>query len=206
MESPKGGHVMFTGIVTEVGRVVAYAKTDRGRRLEVEAPGTTATLGVGDSVAVNGICLTAVMVESPHFHVEAMAETMARSNLGSLGEGSAVNLERPVQMGGRLDGHIVQGHIDVAGVVTDIKPEGRSKRVSIAIPEGFERYLVYKGSVALDGVALTVTAVEAGAFEVALIPHTLEVTNLRNLEVGDTANVEVDILAKYVERLMEFRS
>lgn len=197
---------MFTGIVSEVGRVVGYEKTDRGRRLQVEAPDTTSTLRVGDSVAVNGICLTTVMVEPPAFGVEAMAETLARSNLGGLGEGSSVNLERPLQIGGRLDGHIVQGHIDAAGVVTDIQPEGRSKRVSIAIPHGLERYLVYKGSVAVDGVALTVTSVGAGSFEVALIPHTLEVTNLRDLEVGDSANVEVDVLAKYVERLLEFRN
>ena len=197
---------MFTGIVSEVGRVVDYEKTDRGRRLRVQAPDTTATLGVGDSVAVNGICLTAVVVDSPHFHVEAMAETLARTNLGGLEKGSSVNLERPLQMGGRLDGHIVQGHVDAAGVVADVQPEGRSRRVSISIPDGLERYLVYKGSVAVDGVALTVTAVEEGSFEVALIPHTLEATTLRDMEVGDTANVEVDVLAKYVERLMGFRT
>ena len=197
---------MFTGIVTEVGRVVDYEKTDRGRRLRVQAPDTAPTLGVGDSVAVNGICLTAVVVDPPYFHIEAMAETLARTNLGGLGRGSSVNLERPLQMGGRLDGHIVQGHVDAAGVVTDVQPEGRSRRVSISIPDGLERYLVFKGSVAVDGVALTVTAVEKGSFEVALIPHTLEATTLRDLEVGDTANVEVDILAKYVERLLGFRS
>ena len=195
---------MFTGIVTEVGRVIDYERTDRGRRLRVEAPQTTEALEVGDSVAVNGICMTAVGVESPRFQVEAMAETLARTNLGGLGEGSSVNLERPLRMGGRLDGHIVQGHIDAAGVVTAIQPEGRSKRVSISIADGLERYLVYKGSVAVDGVALTVTGVGQGYFEVALIPHTLEATTLRDLEVGDTANVEVDILAKYVERLLVF--
>lgn len=197
---------MFTGIVSEVGRIVDYERTERGRRLKVEAPQTTETLKVGDSAAVNGICLTAVAVEPPRFQVEAIAETLARTNLGGLGEGSPVNLERPLQMGGRLDGHIVQGHIDAAGVVTDIQSEGRSKRVSISIPDGLERYLVNKGSVAVDGVALTVTAVTAGSFQVALIPHTLEATTLRNVEVGDTANVEVDILAKYVERLLGFRS
>ncbi|MCE2527305.1 MAG: riboflavin synthase [Actinomycetia bacterium] len=195
---------MFTGIVTEVGRVVGYEPTDRGRRLKVEAPQTTADLKVGDSVAVNGICMTAVVIDPPGFGVEAMAETLARTNLGGLNEGSLVNLERPMQMGGRLDGHIVQGHIDAAGMIVAIEPEGRSKRVTISIPDGLERYLVYKGSVAVDGVALTVTGVETGRFEVALIPHTLEATTLRDLEVGDTANVEVDILAKYVERLLVF--
>ncbi len=197
---------MFTGIVTEVGLVADYERTDRGRRLTVRAPQTTEDLRTGDSVAVNGICLTAVVVIPPHFQVEAMAETLARSNLGGLDRGSSVNLERPLQMGGRLDGHIVQGHIDAPGVVTRIQTEGRSKRVRISVPDGLERYLVYKGSVAVDGVALTVTAVGTGSFEVALIPHTLEVTTLRDLEVGDTANVEVDILAKYVERLLVFRS
>ena len=195
---------MFTGIVSEVGRVDGCEKTDRGRRLSVVASGVTEDLQVGDSVAVNGICLTAVSVEPPRFQVEAMAETMTRSNLGGLGEGSSVNLERPLPIGGRLDGHLVQGHIDAAGVVTEIQPEGRSKRVSVSVPDGLERYLVYKGSVAVDGVALTVTAVDRGSFEVALIPHTLEVTTLRNWEVGHRANVEVDILAKYVERLLVY--
>lgn len=197
---------MFTGIVSEMGRVVGCESTDRGRRLSVEAPRTTEDLATGDSVAVNGICLTAVRVAAPRFEVEAMAETLARSNLGGLGEGSPVNLERPLRMDGRLDGHIVQGHIDAAGVVTSVRPEGRSRRVSISVPDGLERYLVQKGSVAVDGVALTVTAVGEGTFEVALIPHTLEVTTLRDLGVGDRANVEVDILAKYVERLLVFRN
>ncbi len=195
---------MFTGIVSEVGRVDGCEKTDRGRRLSVVAAGVTEDLQVGDSVAVNGICLTAVSVEPPRFQVEAMSETMTRSNLGGLEEGSSVNLERPLPIGGRLDGHLVQGHIDAAGVVTEIQPEGRSKRVSVSVPDGLERYLVYKGSVAVDGVALTVTAVDRGSFEVALIPHTLEVTTLRNWEVGHRANVEVDILAKYVERLLVY--
>ena len=197
---------MFTGIVGEVGEVVGCEKTDRGSRLGVDAPRTTEDLNVGDSVAVNGICLTATHVEQPRFWVEAMAETLARSNLEGLEEGSRVNLERPLPIGGRLDGHIVQGHIDAAGVITDIRPEGRSRRVTVSVPNGLERYLVYKGSVALDGVALTVTAVDGGSFEVALIPHTLEVTTLSDLEVGRRTNVEVDILAKYVERLLAFRS
>lgn len=197
---------MFTGIVAEVGRVVGSGRTDKGRRLTIEAPNTTEDLKVGDSVAVNGICLTAVSIDFPRFEVEAVAETLARTNLGGVREGSSVNLERPVRVGGRLDGHIVQGHVDAAGVVISVQAEGESRRVKISIPEGLERYLVYKGSVAVDGVALTVTGVSEGSFDVALIPHTLEVTTLRDLEVGDSTNVEVDILAKYVERLLEFRS
>lgn len=197
---------MFTGIVSEVGVVTRYERTDRGSRLTVEAPGATQDLEVGDSVAVNGICLTAVAVESPRFQVEAVAETLARTNLGEATEGSFVNLERPLRVGGRLDGHVVQGHIDGVGVVLDIQPEGDSRRVSLSIPEELERYLVYKGSVAVDGVALTVTAVERGAFEVALIPHTLASTTLRSWKVGSRANIEVDILAKYVERILVIKT
>ncbi len=196
---------MFTGIVAEVGRVVDYERTDQGRRLTVDAPISTEDLAVGDSVAVNGVCLTAVTVEPPRFWVEAVAETLARTNLGEAVNGSSVNLERPVRVGGRLDGHVVQGHIDEVGVVLDIQPEGQSKRVSLSIPENLERYLVYKGSVAVDGVALTVTAVAQGSLEVALIPHTLASTTLGSWEVGDRANIEVDILAKYVERILVIR-
>ena len=196
---------MFTGIVAEVGRVVDYERTDQGRRLTVEAPISTEDLAVGDSVALNGICLTAVTVEPPRFWIEAVAETLARTNLGEAVNGSSVNLERPVRVGGRLDGHVVQGHIDGVGVVLDIQPEGQSKRVSLSIPENLERYLVYKGSVAVDGVALTVTAVAKGSFEVALIPHTLTSTTLGSWAVGDRANIEVDILAKYVERILVIR-
>ncbi|MDE0187850.1 MAG: riboflavin synthase [bacterium] len=197
---------MFTGIVAEVGRVTRCEQTDRGRRLMIEAPGITEDLEVGDSVAVNGICLTAVAVERPAFQMEAVAETLSRTNLGEAMEGSSVNLERPVRLGGRLDGHVVQGHIDGVGVVLGIQPEGDSRRVALSVPEELERYLVYKGSVALDGVALTVTAVTGGSFEVALIPHTLASTTLGSWKVGDKANIEVDILAKYVEKLLVIRT
>ena len=193
---------MFTGIVAEVGRVIRCEQTDRGRRLTVEARGITEDLEVGDSVAVNGICLTAVEVDPPRFEMEAVSETLARTNLGDATEDSSVNLERPVRLGGRLDGHVVQGHVDGVGVVLDIQPEGESRRVVLSVPEELERYLVYKGSVAVDGVALTVTAVARRSFEVALIPHTLASTILGSWKVGDKANIEVDILAKYVEKLL----
>ena len=196
---------MFTGIVAEVGRVIRCQQTDRGRRLMVQAPGITEDLEVGDSVAVNGICLTAVEVDPPRFQMEAVAETLARTNLGEAAEGSSVNLERPVRLGGRLGGHVVQGHVDGVGVVLDIQPEGESRRVVLSVPEELERYLVYKGSVAVDGVALTVTAVGKRSFEVALIPHTLASTTLGSWKAGDKANIEVDILAKYVERLLVIR-
>ena len=196
---------MFTGIVAEVGRVIRCEQTDRGRRLTVEARGITEDLEVGDSVAVNGICLTAVEVDPPRFQMEAVSETLARTNLGDATEDSSVNLERPVRLGGRLDGHVVQGHVDGVGVVLDIQPEGESRRVVLSVPEELERYLVYKGSVAVDGVALTVTAVAKRSFEVALIPHTLASTILGSWKVGDKANIEVDILAKYVEKLLVTR-
>ncbi len=197
---------MFTGIVAEVGRVIGCEETDRGSRLTIEASGVTEDLEVGDSVAVNGICLTAVAVEPPGFRVEAVAETLSRTNLGEADEGSSVNLERPVRLGGRLDGHVVQGHVDGVGLVLGIQPEGDSRRVALSVPEELERYLVYKGSVAVDGVALTVTAVTGGSFEVALIPHTLASTTLGSWKVGDKANIEVDILAKYVEKLLVIRT
>lgn len=193
---------MFTGIVAEVGRVTRCERTDRGRRMMIEAPGITEDLEVGDSVAVNGICLTAVAVEPPGFQMEAVAETLSRTNLGEAEEGSSVNLERPVRLGGRLDGHVVQGHVDGVGVVLRIQPEGDSRRVTLSVPEELERYLVYKGSVAVDGVALTVTGVADGSFEVALIPHTLASTTLGSWKAGHKANIEVDILAKYVEKLL----
>ena len=196
---------MFTGIVAEVGRVIRCEQTDRGRRLMIQAPGTTEALEVGDSVAVNGICLTAVEVDPPRFQMEAVSETLARTNLGDATEDSSVNLERPVRLGGRLDGHVVQGHVDGVGVVLDIQAEGESRRVVLSVPEELERYLVYKGSVAVDGVALTVTAVAKRSFEVALIPHTLASTTLGSWRVGDKANIEVDILAKYVEKLLVTR-
>ena len=196
---------MFTGIVAEVGRVIRCQQTDRGRRLTVQAPGITEDLEVGDSVAVNGICLTAVEVDPPRFQMEAVSETLARTNLGDATEDSSVNLERPVRLGGRLDGHVVQGHVDGVGVVLDIQPEGESRRVVLSVPEELERYLVYKGSVAVDGVALTVTAVAKRSFEVALIPHTLASTTLGSWKAGDKANIEVDILAKYVEKLLVTR-
>lgn len=193
---------MFTGIVAEVGRVTRCERTDRGERMMIEAPGITEDLEVGDSVAVNGICLTAVAVEPPGFQMEAVAETLSRTNLGEAEEGSSVNLERPVRLGGRLDGHVVQGHVDGVGVVLRIQPEGDSRRVTLSVPEELERYLVYKGSVAVDGVALTVTGVGDRSFEVALIPHTLASTTLGSWKAGHKANIEVDILAKYVEKLL----
>jgi riboflavin synthase len=196
---------MFTGIVSAMGRIVAVEPTDGGARMRVEAGEAASDLSVGDSVAVNGVCLTAVAVDGGTFEVEAVAETLDRTNLGRAAVGDAVNLERPVAASGRLDGHIVQGHVDVTGIVRTVVPEGDSIRVWVDLDRSLMRYVAEKGSVAVDGVSLTVTAVDDAGFEVALIPHTLAVTAWRDRGPGDGVNVEVDVLAKYVERLMEAR-
>ena len=202
---------MFTGIVSELGAVHASEPTNGGAALTVAAPRTCAGLAIGDSIAVNGVCLTAIEVNDDCFTVEAVAETLQRTNLGDLVNGSPVDLERPVEAtGGRFDGHVVQGHVDGVGVVASIVPEGDSRRIRITAPVALARYLVEKGSVTVDGVSLTITAVsDVHAtdpwFEIVLIPHTLDVTVLGMREVGDRCNLEADILAKYVERLMEAR-
>ena len=202
---------MFTGIVSELGSLVSVEATDGGAVFAVSAPGTCNELTIGDSIAVNGVCLTAIAVDTDQFTVEAIAETLQRSNLGDLEAGSFVDLERPVEAaGGRFDGHVVQGHVDGVGTVKHIDREGSSKRFRITSPPSLARYLVEKGSVTVDGVSLTITAVspvddDEPWFEIALIPHTLDVTVLGIKDVGDRVNLEADILAKYVERLMEAR-
>lgn len=203
---------MFTGIVTEMGTIGRISETDRGRRLAIEAPATTEDLAIGDSVAVDGVCLTVVAVDGSRFSVEAVAETLDRSTLGSARSGGRVDLERPVAVaGGRLDGHIVQGHVDAVGTVTALHPEGEARRVRIAVPERLGPYLAEKGSITVDGVSLTITAVspfeaDEAWFEIVLIPHTLAVTVLGNRGLGDRVNLEADVIAKYVERWMEART
>jgi riboflavin synthase len=203
---------MFTGIVAEVGRVQRVERTETGSRLVIEGADTVERLSVGDSVAVNGVCLTAIGVGEDTFEVDAVGETLERSNLGGIGVGVGVNLERPVaSANGRFDGHIVQGHVDGVGTIESIDVEGEAKRIRVAAPPSLARYLVEKGAVTIDGVSLTITAVsppEADQtwFEVVLIPHTLEVTILARWSAGDRVNIESDIFAKYVERLMGTRA
>ncbi len=193
---------MFTGIVERMGTVAEAADAGGKRRFTIEAGDLAAGLEVGDSVAVNGVCLTAVEVAGCCFTVEAVDETLARSNLGSLRAGSAVNLERPMRADGRFDGHLVQGHVDGVGTVRSISPEGASLRVWMDVPLGLRRYLAEKGSVAVDGVSLTVSGLDARGCEVVLIPHTMEVTLFGTRRPGDAVNLEVDLIAKYVERLL----
>ena len=194
---------MFTGIVEETGTVVALTPTAGGRRLRIETQ--LADLAIGDSIAVNGICLTVVGTAAASFEVEAVPETLARTNLGELATNDRVDLERPLAAVGRFDGHIVQGHVDGTGRVEGVRPEGEGARMRISASTALLRYTVEKGSIAVDGVSLTVAAVDDAAFEVALIPHTLAATVLGERRPGDLVNLEVDVLAKYVERMLEDR-
>jgi riboflavin synthase len=193
---------VFTGIVRERGRVVSLAGGDGGLHIEIEAPETAALTAIGDSVDVNGCCLTATAVQDGRFSVTAVAESLDRTTLGALAEGDEVNLESPLRAGEPLGGHFVQGHVDGVGRVAAVEPEGESRRMWVEAAPELLRYCVEKGSIAVDGVALTITALRGDAFEVALVPHTLAVTTLGELEPGDGVNLEVDVLAKYVERLV----
>ncbi len=193
---------MFTGLVQEIGTVRAVEPTAKGARLTIGGAGTAAELGLGDSVAVSGVCLTAVEVDGEAFSVEAVAETLARTTLGGLAAGDEVNLEPAMRLGDRLGGHIVQGHVDGVARVVDLRTEGESTILRLGPPPELSRYVVHKGSVALDGVSLTVSALVGGDFEVALIPHTMGATTLGPDRAGQDLNLEVDALAKYVEALV----
>jgi riboflavin synthase len=193
---------MFTGIVAHKGSVVDVEDGGGVRRLTLEA-GALADLEVGDSIAVNGVCLTAIAVQESRIAVEIVQETLSRSSLGAIQPGDSVNLERPMPAHGRFDGHIVQGHVDGVGTVSKVVAEGDDRRLTIDVPPGLARFIVEKGSISVDGVSLTVAGVGPDRFDVALIPHTLEVTTLGLRDEGDQVNLEVDIIAKYVERLLE---
>ena len=187
---------MFTGLVAGTGTIRAL----RDGRLEVDTP-LAGELANGDSIAVNGVCLTALVPNAEGFSADVMPETLRRSSLGPLGEGDEVNLELPLRAGDRLGGHVVQGHVDGTGTVEEVREEGFSRVVRIATPADLLRYVVEKGSIAVDGVSLTVSAVDDDAFEVSLIPETLERTTLGSAAPGRAVNLEVDLLAKYVEKL-----
>jgi riboflavin synthase len=191
---------VFTGLVAGTGTVESLERDGEGVRLRVRSE-LAGELGPGDSVAVNGVCLTAVEPDPDGFSADVMEETLRRSSLGPLATGDAVNLELPLRAGDRLGGHIVQGHVDGTGEVDSVRAEGLSRVVRIAAPAGLLRYVVEKGSIAVEGVSLTVSAVDGEAFEVSLIPETLERTTLGAAAPGRTVNLEVDVLAKYVEKL-----
>jgi riboflavin synthase len=188
---------VFTGLVADKGTIRAI----HDGRLEVETA-LGAHLAEGDSVAVNGVCLTAVQPHTDGFAADVMPETLRRSSLGPLGPGAEVNLELPLRAGDRMGGHVVQGHVDGTGEVESARDEGNARVVRIAAPPDLLRYVVEKGSIAVDGVSLTVSAIEDEWFEVSLIPETLERTTLGAAAAGSTVNLEVDVLAKYVEKLV----
>jgi riboflavin synthase len=193
---------VFTGIVRELGRVVTAA----GGRLEIAAAATAATTSIGDSVAVDGVCLTAVAVEEGRISFDAVPETLRRSALGRLAAGAGVNVEPPLRAGDPLGGHVVQGHVDGVGTIRSVETEGDGRRVWFDAPPEVLRYCIEKGSVTVSGVALTITALDDDGFEVALVPHTLAVTTLGSLAPGDEVNLEADVLARYVERLLAARA
>ena len=192
---------MFTGLVRDLGTVSAIERDTEGARLEVST-GLAAELAPGDSVAVNGVCLTAVAVDAHGFVADAVEETLRRSSLGALAQGSPVNVELPLRVSDRLGGHVVQGHVDGVGVVRDVREEGLGRLLTIEADAALLRYVVEKGSIAVEGVSLTVAAIDEDFFEVAVIPETLARTTLGTAEPGNAVNLEVDVLAKYVERLL----
>jgi riboflavin synthase len=192
---------MFTGIIEETGRVVAFTEGPDSWRLQVTAGAVAADVKLGDSVAVNGCCLTVTKFDAGHLWFDVLAETRRLTNFAQLAPESLVNLERSLRADTRLGGHFVSGHIDAPGRVEVFEARGKDHYLKVRPPAGFTRYLVYKGSIAIDGISLTVAEVEADAFAVWLIPHTLAVTNLRSKRTGDTVNLEFDLLAKYVEKL-----
>ena len=195
---------MFTGIVEGTGTVAALAVADdgSGARLEVKAAWLAGDLRPGESVAVDGCCLTVAEATAARFAADLVAETLRRTALAGLAAGARVNLERPLALGGRLGGHLVQGHVDGVARIIDRTPVGDGEEVRIELPPDLERYLVEKGSIAVDGVSLTVAGVGTGWFAVALVPHTLKVTTLGDRRPGDLVQLEVDVVAKYVERLI----
>jgi riboflavin synthase len=196
---------MFTGIVEELGRVTAIEHGAESARLSVRGQLVTADAVHGASISVNGVCLTVVSTDEGEFTVDVMRETLERSSLGSVRPGDPVNLERAMRADGRFGGHVVQGHVDGTASILERTPGERWEVVRFTLPEGLARYVVEKGSITVDGVSLTVASVDEAGFTVSLIPTTLELTTLGAKQVGDLVNLEVDVMAKYIERLLAAR-
>jgi riboflavin synthase len=196
---------VFTGLIADLGSVTALERDGDGALIEIRS-GLAGAISEGDSIAVNGVCLTATAVGDDGFSAQAMIETLERSSLGQLRAGAPVNLELALRAGDRLGGHVVQGHVDGTATVRSVRDEGFARVLEIDVDPRLARYLVEKGSVAVDGVSLTISALGEGAFSVSLIPETLERTSLGAIREGQRVNIEVDILAKHVERLMEARA
>jgi len=194
---------MFTGLIEEVGAVGWIRPTDGGSQLGIVAPKTATKLSEGDSVAVNGCCLTAITVAGDTLAFDLLQETLTRTNLRSLQPGSPVNLERALAANGRLGGHFVQGHVDTTARALGYSPRGTDYRLEVELPAKFARYIIPKGSVALNGISLTVAELLPASFVVWIIPHTRQKTNLADLQANDLLNIEFDLIAKYVERLTQ---
>jgi riboflavin synthase len=195
---------MFTGIVEELGKVDALDRHRSGARLLIGCAGVLSDLTVGASIAVNGVCLTAVDIRADGFSADLAPETLDRSNLGELRLGERVNLERPLSLQARLSGHIVQGHVDGTGTLESLRELGDGNwELRVRVPRDLDRFLVYKGSITIDGISLTIASVHEGLVKVAIIPHTYEVTNLSSRKPGSQVNIECDVLAKHVARLLE---
>ncbi len=197
---------MFTGIIEHVGSIESLGRGAEGGRLRIHAPDLAPSLAVANSIAVNGCCLTVVELDGKSFAADLSGETLRRTSFGELHAGTRVNLERPLSAGAELGGHFVQGHVDGVGRVTRWAPEGANWWLGVRVPEPLGRYVAMKGSIAMDGISLTVAGWSDGIVEVAIIPFTYSHTNLAGVAVGDPVNIECDVLAKYVERLLEARS
>lgn len=196
---------MFTGIIEETGRVAAFVRGSDSWQLQIAAQSVLAEVKLGDSVAVNGCCLTVVKFDSAHLWFDVLEETRRLTNFALIVPGALVNLERSLRADSRLGGHFVSGHVDALGRVEVFEPRGKDHYLRVAVPAGFSHYLVYKGSVAIDGISLTVAEVAGDSFAVWLIPHTLAATNLRSKKAGEMVNLEFDLLAKYVEKITTSR-
>lgn len=194
---------MFTGIVEEVGEVRRLLPQQTGARLEISCSAVLSDAAPGVSIAVNGVCLTVVEIGESHFSADLAPETLKRSNLGSLQAGSLVNLERPLSLSARLSGHMVQGHVDGTGELMCLQALGNGNWwLGVMVPAEVDRYLIQKGSITLDGISLTIAGVGPGSLFAAIIPHTYEATNLRTRKAGEWINIEVDLIARYVEKLL----
>lgn len=198
---------MFTGIIEEIGRVTAITVKGEQRRITVAAPELARELKQGDSISVSGACLTAIEISANSFSADLAQETWKRTSFSRLKPEALVNLELPMRANGRFDGHIVQGHVDGVGSVISLAPipGGNDYRLKITVPSELTRYIVEKGSVTIEGISLTIAAVDGNQVEIAIIPQTAQMTNLPSLEPGDPVNLEVDVIAKYVEKMMGTR-
>lgn len=200
--SPAGYNPMFTGLIQTVGRIAQLTVKPDGTRLQVQCPDLAGKIAVDDSIATNGVCLTAESVDAEGFSAFVMPVTLEKTALGDLREDASVNLELALRFGDRLGGHLVQGHVNGVGRIRDIVERGDSWWISVDVPAALRRYLILEGSIAIDGISLTIAALDAEGLSVSIIPHTLTHTNLRARRIGDAVNIEVDVLAKTIEGLL----